>query len=173
MTENWRPYPNDPRYQVSDHGRVRGIKGQPLKPIPTKQGYLQVSFAGLGTALIHRVVLETFVGPCPEGMECCHWDDVRTNNRLSNLRWGTSGDNNLDMVRNGTHHNTAKATCKRGHLLEDPNLVPNRARGSRTCRACHKAGTRISHRKRRGVGTPDRQALADIYYERIMSDVVG
>ena len=36
---------------------------------------------------IHRLVLETFVGACPEGMEAQHWNDNRGDNRLENLRW--------------------------------------------------------------------------------------
>src|SRR3990170_1323459 len=39
------------------------------------------------TRLVHRMVLETFVGPCPDGMECAHEDGVRTNCNLSNLQW--------------------------------------------------------------------------------------
>ena len=46
-------------------------------------------------------MLEAFVGPCPDGMECCHYDDNPYNNILSNLRWGTDQDNALDKVRNG------------------------------------------------------------------------
>src|SRR6266567_540688 len=50
---------------------------------------------------IPRLVLETFVGPCPPGKECCHWDDDPSNNNLSNLRWGSHFDNTEDIERNG------------------------------------------------------------------------
>ena len=41
--------------------------------------------------LVHRLVLEAFVGcPCPPHQESCHWDDIGTNNMLSNLRWDTA-----------------------------------------------------------------------------------
>jgi hypothetical protein len=52
--------------------------------------------------LVHRLVLEAFVGPCPDGMECCHEDGNPTNNRLENLRWGTPKDNSNDDAKNGT-----------------------------------------------------------------------
>jgi hypothetical protein len=51
--------------------------------------------------LIHRLILETFIGPCPEGMECCHKNDVPTDNRLENLRWDTRSNNVKDAFRNG------------------------------------------------------------------------
>jgi hypothetical protein len=53
-------------------------------------------------ALVHRLVLEAFVGPCPEGMEGCHNDGNRLNNDLSNLRWGTRSDNRDDARKHGT-----------------------------------------------------------------------
>ena len=49
----------------------------------------------------HRLVLEAFVGRCPEGMECCHEDGDPANNRLDNLRWGTPKSNGEDRVRLG------------------------------------------------------------------------
>jgi hypothetical protein len=58
-----------------------------------------------GQQLVHRVVLETFVGSCPDGMECCHLDDVKTNNKLVNLRWDTHDANVVDKVRNGRCNN--------------------------------------------------------------------
>ena len=64
---------------------------------------------------VHRLVLSLFVGPCPEGMECCHNDGDRTNNRVENLRWDTHRNNIADKRRHGTHqagskHGMAKLT---------------------------------------------------------------
>lgn len=50
---------------------------------------------------VHRLVLFAFVGPQPEGMECCHYDGNTTNNRLSNLRWDTPVSNQEDKRRHG------------------------------------------------------------------------
>lgn len=52
--------------------------------------------------LVHRLVLEAFTGPCPEGMEGCHGDGDKTNNRLSNLRWDNHGSNERDKAKHGT-----------------------------------------------------------------------
>ena len=53
--------------------------------------------------MVHRLVLETFVGPCPSRMECCHFPDRNHgNNRLENLRWDTHKNNMNDKEFHGT-----------------------------------------------------------------------
>ena len=67
--------------------------------------YYHVIFSTSGREelnLLHRLVLENFVGPCPDGMECCHNDGNPDNNRLDNLRWGTPSENSRDKIRHGT-----------------------------------------------------------------------
>jgi hypothetical protein len=56
------------------------------------------------TAYVHRLVLKAFVGPCPEGMEGCHWDGDACNNKLDNLRWATHAENVEDSIRHGTFY---------------------------------------------------------------------
>jgi len=51
---------------------------------------------------VHRLILETFVGPCPPGMLACHGDGDTSNNRLDNLRWDTHSGNAADKTRHGT-----------------------------------------------------------------------
>ncbi len=68
--------------------------------------YARLTDAKTGTvspsAGIHRLVLMAFVGPCPNGMECCHYNDIADDNRLDNLRWDTRKNNHVDMIRHGT-----------------------------------------------------------------------
>lgn len=76
-----------------------------LKPTTQKTGYLSIRFYKQKTFkqfFIHRLVLQTFVGPCPPGMECRHLDGNPTNNRLCNLCWGTRSENQHDRKRHGT-----------------------------------------------------------------------
>ncbi len=68
----------------------------------TCSGYLRVSLSQKHL-LVHRLVLEAFVGPCPKGMEACHGDGCRTNNFLSNLRWDTRAGNVRDTIQHGTY----------------------------------------------------------------------
>lgn len=50
---------------------------------------------------IYRLVLENFVGPCPDGLEACHNDDNLLNNNLTNLRWDTHDSNVKDKIKHG------------------------------------------------------------------------
>ena len=56
----------------------------------------------LYTKKIHRLILETYIGSCPEGMECRHLDGNSRNNNLSNLKWGTRSENRQDAIKHGT-----------------------------------------------------------------------
>jgi len=70
-----------------------------------KSGHIIVSLSKNGTSvsyLVHRLVLETFAGPCPDGMECRHLDGDPSNNHISNLKWGTRSENYEDAVEHGT-----------------------------------------------------------------------
>ncbi|QMP18215.1 HNH endonuclease [Ralstonia phage RpY1] len=49
-------------------------------------------------------MMESFVGPAPEGFEVCHNDGVRTNCNLSNLRYGTRRENAADTKLHGARN---------------------------------------------------------------------
>lgn len=102
-------------YAVSTYGRVascwrRGgnvptkTKWQLKKPSRIGKDQYQaivIKVSGRRTiVLVHRLVLETFVGPCPIGMECAHYPDKDPrNNRLDNLRWASHSENERDKRR--------------------------------------------------------------------------
>jgi hypothetical protein len=104
-------------YEVSDLGRVRSLPratpyrgstrrrgGQILKAYPGNYGHLSLHLHRDGNAFghgVHRLVLEAFVGPCPEGMQGCHRDDDPANNRLDNLEWGTPKQNQSQSHERG------------------------------------------------------------------------
>jgi hypothetical protein len=123
--EEWRDSPGHPGYQVSTLGRVRSAwrrrgknlrsyisdRWRILRPQPSGRGYLVVQIRESDRCrknYIHRLVLEAFVGPCPEGMEGRHIEtnDV-TDNRLCNLAWGTKVENSQDRRRHGTDQDGA------------------------------------------------------------------
>lgn len=138
--EQWRAIPDyEGRYDVSDQGRIRSLVGpgrmglrktpKLLQIIPARSRANQVrcvvslnnSSGRRKRYYVGRLVLLAFCGPCPEGMECCHWDDDQFNNTLSNLRWDTKLGNARDKIRNGkqiageAHHRSKlkKAQVKR------------------------------------------------------------
>ena len=111
--EEWRPVVGyEGVYSVSSLGRVRAeerrqgnkrFKARILRP-GISHGYQQVSLTLHGEARnerVHRLVLNAFRGPCPEGFETSHEDNVRTNNRLSNLEWKPRVWNRAEPYRNG------------------------------------------------------------------------
>lgn len=147
---NWRDIPGfDGEYEVSDDGRVKSNKGiQPrlLRQSP-RNGYPVVNLhhrdgAGVVTE-VHRLVLRAFVGECPDGMETRHLNGDRSDNRLSNLTYGTRIENARDRMRHGTGSNQhqGKTHCKRGHSFDEKNTYRTRS-GHRGCRACRSAAVR-------------------------------
>lgn len=144
-------------YEVSDLGRVRSPR-KVLLPHVGRNGYLTVGLSKQGwqrTLRVHRLVLEAFVGPCPQGMECLHHPDPdKANNSLGNLRWGTRAENMEHQQADGSHYNTEKTHCLRGHELTPDNLVPHPY--ARQCKACHRMHTREWWRRNRGKAlTPE------------------
>ena len=113
MTETYKDIPGYPGYRVGSFGTVwsswkRGKCGygwKQLKPSKHKQGYLYVDLYKEGVKsrfLVHTLVLTSFVGPCPLGMECRHLDRNVANNHDWNLKWGTPTENQQDRVLHGT-----------------------------------------------------------------------
>lgn len=102
-----RPYPSFPNYMVSFDGVVYR-DGKIIKQRSHTHGYQQVTLSRDGKTYdryVHRMVCETFNGPCPEGHECRHIDGSRANNRADNLAWATKKENNADKKIHGTNNN--------------------------------------------------------------------
>ena len=99
----WRVITHLPNYEVSTDGQVRNKKtGQVLKTSPNGGGYLSVRLRKEGkghTKRIHRLVGEAFL-PNPDGKPMIdHINRDRMDNRLENLRWATSSENNQNTGR--------------------------------------------------------------------------
>lgn len=115
MTTEYRDVPGFPGYRVGDDGSVlscRSKKGFQNRPIEWRQlgcsrqdnGYISIRFWVDGQETfryVHELVLSVFVGPRPPGMQCCHGNGTRTDNRLSNLRWATVKENCSDTIKHG------------------------------------------------------------------------
>lgn len=108
----WRDVTDYPGYEISNSGRVRSYlrangRGK-LCPIPhllkrrtSSAGYNTVDLYQRGISARHHVgplVLTTFVGPRPPGMEACHNNSVPTDDRIGNLRWDTHTSNMRDKL---------------------------------------------------------------------------
>jgi hypothetical protein len=120
---------------------------------PGANGYPRVNLSRGGPQQLHYVhtlMLEAFVGPRPfAGANGRHLNDVKTDNRMENLAWGTPSENNYDRVRNGGHPAANKTHCKYGHEFTPQNTHRN-PHGNRACKACKACRARkYKERKRR------------------------
>ena len=105
-----------PNYSITKEGivftkRRPKVAGGILKSYLYPSGYFGVRLSKNGkhyNKTIHRLLLETFVGSCPSGMQCRHLDGNKQNNGLGNLCWGTHSENQQDRVRHGTDNNGEK-----------------------------------------------------------------
>lgn len=126
-------------------GRPLSVRGRILKPTADSDGYLHVGLCRDNrkrTRSVHLLVLEAFVGPCPEGLEGCHANDVKSDNRLTNLRWDTRSANTYDRIRNGNHYSARKTECDNGHPFTEENTYLSPGRHHRHCRTCRQAAKR-------------------------------
>ena len=124
MKELWLPVPGwEKFYRVSNFGDAeslgrmtarkspsgvpyqRWIDGKRLKPSLNDVGYLHIQMTAEGrrtSAAVAPLVMATFVGPKPKGLQVAHLDGNRTNNRLDNLEYKTPKENAMDRIRHGT-----------------------------------------------------------------------
>ena len=103
-TVSYRQVNGFPGYWIGTDGKVFSVSaGRFLKGSRDGVGYRKVYIVNgvqTRTAKVHHLVLETFVGPCPDGMECCHGNDIKHDNRLDNIRWDIKASNTNDAIRN-------------------------------------------------------------------------
>lgn len=114
--EIWKPVVgHESEYEVSDQGRVRSLERRVrlvtkqagettrrvpprlLRPGPSRSGHLSVAIGKGNSRLVHQLVVEAFVGRCPDGYEVLHKNGNPADNRLGNLRYGTRSENLEDI----------------------------------------------------------------------------
>lgn len=109
-----RDIPGFPGYAVDSDGSVWsrknarwGLRDEWLALRPYAHpvsGHMSVVLMKNGkrhTVRVHTAVMLAFVGPCPDGMECCHNNGNPSDNRPSNLRWDTRKSNVSDALKHG------------------------------------------------------------------------
>jgi hypothetical protein len=150
--ENWKPVIGfEFFYSVSISGQVRSLRQSKIMRPSTSNtgGYPMYVFTVQGKRTgkyAHQMVMEAFVGPCPEGMEVRHLDGDASNPALFSpsgerrLAWGTKSENNFDEVRHGTHYEASRTHCENGHEWTKENTrierYPDGTFKARRCREC-------------------------------------
>lgn len=104
MEQTWLPIPDyEGYYEVSDSGEIRRVKGwngegNILAKVPDRDGYLKVHLSVNGKAkkrLVHRLVMRAFIGE--SNLEVDHLNGNKQDNRLSNLEYVTTSENQLRL----------------------------------------------------------------------------
>jgi len=97
-------------YDVTYDGRVlsrtnwRGTGLRELTQTPNADGYPSVRLSIHGERrhiAVHRLVAAAYLPPPAPGQQLRHLDGDKTNNRASNLAWGTAAENAADRELHG------------------------------------------------------------------------
>lgn len=124
--EEWKPvFGYEGIYEISNYGRVKRAcsgkgtyTGKIIKSYVIDPGYSRVGLtknAKTKSKYVHQLVMLSFVGECPEGLEVNHRDGDRANPRLNNLEYISRSENllhryTLPWARNGEKHWKSKLT---------------------------------------------------------------
>lgn len=119
-------------YYVSRNGEVVSLRNNSrvpvLRKLVLKDGYPSFIIKVDGknkTVMAHRAVLSAW-NRLPREGECArHLNDVKTDNRLENLAWGTARENGADKVRNGR---SSTGESRPTHKLTDETAMQIRER---------------------------------------------
>lgn len=106
-------------YQVTNKGRVYSLRKRDFMKLSNSRQHRAVNLTKNKAAtlkLVHRLVMEAFVGPCPEGMEVCH--GPKDNDYLSNLSYGTRSRNIHDRARDGVKGGPRAVLRSDGRLFQ-------------------------------------------------------
>lgn len=116
MVEIWKRIDGFAYYEISNFGRIRSWKGRGQYGKKLSEPRLKKTFVGIDrypfvklqqngkrtNYRIHKLVLETFVGKKPYGMQARHLDGNKLHNTIDNLKWGTCKENQADRLLHGT-----------------------------------------------------------------------
>ena len=138
----WKQIVGFEHYEINEYGQVRSWRKKPrtwrspdkqigwadepklLKGTVTDKGYvfyiLREKDGSIKRCSAHRLVATTFLGPPSDPLltDVAHNDGNPKNNHVSNLRWSTHRDNQMDMRQHGTMQDGEKS-CTAKLKLED------------------------------------------------------
>lgn len=100
--EKWKKIKGYERYEVSSLGRVRNVEKGYLMRLGISNNYLTIILCKNGNIKIfyvHRLVASHFIPNPKNKKEVDHINHVRTDNRISNLRWASFEENRSNIEK--------------------------------------------------------------------------
>ena len=130
--EIWKPIEGFAGYEVSNQGNIgrflRSLRSRSKniwkirKPIEDTNGYLKINlsiYSVMTTKRIHRLVAKEFI-PNPENKPMVnHINGTKTDNRVENLEWCTSSENNFHAYRTGLKKQGANSSRTKPVMVID------------------------------------------------------
>lgn len=141
-TEIWKVIPGFSKHEISTMGGLRQKDSQRvLKPYEDpdthyKKTSLKNDEGKIKSIRIHELVAITYLGEKPDGLEVCHGSLGSSDNRVTNLRYDTHQNNQLDQIKDGTHYQARKTQCDSGHEFTPENTRIRSDNGGRRCLQC-------------------------------------
>ncbi len=94
--EEYKLIKNFESYSISNLGNVKKNDTNKILKQYNSHGYKRISLNGIHQS-VHRLVAEAFI-PNPENKPCVdHKNNIRDDNRIDNLRWATTKENNQNV----------------------------------------------------------------------------
>ena len=119
------PYANG--YYVSKAGEVVSLRNRNNVPVTRKivlkNGYPCFIIKESGknkTIMVHRAVPSAWVRMPESGEVARHLNDIKSDNHLENLTWGTPSENGADKIKNGR---SSKGEDRPTHKLTEENVM--------------------------------------------------
>ena len=105
-----------PRYWINKEGQITNKEtGKTIKWLISRHGYYYCHlWANNGNRYIrmHRLLALAFI-PNPNNYPLVrHLNDIKTDNRLENLAWGTMSENIKDSIKNGKYNQEASEKAR-------------------------------------------------------------
>lgn len=122
----WKNHPTEP-ISVSTSGLIKSAHGKILATRLNRSGYQLVTYYDPHAkrhkvATVHRLVLETFIGPRAQHAQANHLNGNKTDNSLTNLEWTTATENRQHAIQNGLWR-AAKGENHSQNILTNEQVV--------------------------------------------------
>jgi len=126
--EIWKPVKDwENKYKVSNLGRVMNIETGTIRKLTrTKKGYERICFRRNNTMYnvrIHRLVGEAFIDNPLGKPQINHKNEIKSDNRVTNLEWCTDEENKLHSGRRANAPRAINQISLKGNFIREWDTI--------------------------------------------------